>query len=127
MFVIRKAVGQHEWRLAMVEEAKPDDDGNVRTIVVAFRPRHRSDTGKPYVSKTAQRLQIGVQRFGTVLMAEEELKNLGNNVETSPQASRDDVKLGLGVDSPCPPSPLLHEVKLPGLVAGGSCFCRMLS
>ena len=34
----QKAVGQHEWRLAMVEVAEPDDDGTVRTVVVAFRP-----------------------------------------------------------------------------------------
>ena len=72
----QKTVGQQEWRLAMVEEAKPDEDGIVRTVVVAFRPRHKRDTGKPYVSKTAQRLEIGVQRFA-VLMAQEELQNLG--------------------------------------------------
>ena len=40
-----------------------------------------------------------------------------------PRSVRDNVKLGLGVDcATCPPSPLLHEVKLPGLVAGGTCF-----
>ena len=47
-----RAVGQHEWRIAMVEVAKPDDDGVVRTVTVAFRPRNKRDTGKPYVAKT---------------------------------------------------------------------------
>ena len=66
-----RAVGQHEWRIAMVEVAKPDDDGVVRTVTVAFRPRNKRDTGKPYVTKTAQRLEIGVQRFAVLLAAEE--------------------------------------------------------
>ena len=132
----QKSVGQHEWRLAMVEKAPEDDDGTVRTVVVAFRPRHKKDSGKPYVSKTAQRLEIGVQRFA-VLMAEEELKSLedGEGPPAGPSGVRDDVKLGgLGLyavlgrrnrtalDSPSPP--LLHEVKLPGLVAGG-CIVRL--
>ena len=44
----------------------------------------------------------------------------------TPQAVRDDVKLGLGVDcASCPPSPLLHEDKLPGLVTGGPEVCRL--
>ena len=69
-------VGDHDWRLAMVEEVFPDEDGIVRTVVVALRPRHKRDQGKPYASKTAQRLTVGVQRFA-VLMAVEEMDSLG--------------------------------------------------
>ena len=82
----QKAVGQHEWRLAMVETAEPDDDGTVRTVVVAFRPRHKKDTGKPYVSKTAQRLEIGVQRFA-VLMAQDEMKTVELQDQLDPRSS----------------------------------------
>ena len=86
-----KKVGQHEWRLAVVETASPDDDGVVRTVTVAFRPRHKSDKGKPYAPKTAQRMTIGVQRFA-VLMAVEEVSALLPEVqvqqkEVSPDAS----------------------------------------
>ena len=62
-----RKVGEHDWRLAMVEVADPDEDGVVRTVTVAFRPRHKSETGKPYVSKEAKRMTIGVQRFATLM------------------------------------------------------------
>ena len=68
-----KGVGQHEWRLAMVREANPDQDGIVRTITVSFRPRHKHDLAKPYKSKEAQTMTIGVQQFA-VLMAADEMK-----------------------------------------------------
>ena len=71
-----RKVGEDEWRIARVEGVEPDVDQVVRTVTVSFRPRNKRDTGKPYVSKTAQRLEIGVQRFA-VLMAQEELQNLG--------------------------------------------------
>ena len=70
-----KELGDHDWRLAMVEDAKEDDDGVVRTMTVAFRPRNKRDTGKPYVSKTAQKLTIGVQRFAVLLAADEVLES----------------------------------------------------
>ena len=70
-----KKLGEDDWCLAMVETAEPDQDGIVRMITVAFQPRHKSDTGRPYVSKYAQRMTIGVQRFA-VLMAEEEMCSL---------------------------------------------------
>ena len=42
-----RKVGEDDWRLAVIEEAKQDDDGVVRTVTVAFRPRaHKRDTGK---------------------------------------------------------------------------------
>ena len=66
-----RKVGEHEWRLAMVEEAPLDEDGVVRTVTVAFRPRHKADTGKPYVAKTATRMTIGVQRFAMLMTVEE--------------------------------------------------------
>ena len=66
-----KEVGDHDWRLAMVEDAVADNDGVVCTVTVAFRPRNKRDTGKPYVSKTAQKLTIGVQRFAVLLAADE--------------------------------------------------------
>ena len=66
-----KEVGDHDWRLAMVEEAVADDDGVVRTVTVAFRPRNKRDSGKPYVSKTAKKLTIGVQRFAVLLAVDE--------------------------------------------------------
>ena len=40
-------------------------------MTVAFRPRNKRDHGKPYVSKEAQRLKIGVQRFAVLMAAEE--------------------------------------------------------
>ena len=43
-----------------------------RTITVSFRPRHATDKGKDYVSKTPQTLQIGVQRFAVLLAREEQ-------------------------------------------------------
>ena len=66
-----KKVGEHDWCLAMVESVDPDEDGVVRTITVAFRPRHKADTGKPYAPKTAKQMTIGVQRFAVLLAAED--------------------------------------------------------
>ena len=80
-----KKVGDQDWRLAMVEEAKPDQDGIVRTVIVAFRPRHKRDTGRPYVSKDSQRLEIGVQRFA-VLMTAEEMVSLADAGSSRPSA-----------------------------------------
>ena len=57
----KQAVGGDDWRLAMVETVKQDDDGIVRTVTVAFRPRQKRDTGRPYVAKEAKRMEIGVQ------------------------------------------------------------------
>ena len=70
-----RKVGEDDWRLAVVEEAKEDEDGMVRTVSVAFRPRHKRDTGKPYASKDAQRMVIGAQRFA-VLMAVKEMETM---------------------------------------------------
>ena len=81
-----KAVGQQDWRLAMVETADKDDDGVVRTVTVAFRPRHKRDLAKPYVSKEAQRMTIGVQRFA-VLMAIEEIDSFKTAEGRDPHAS----------------------------------------
>ena len=66
-----KKVGEHEWRLAVVEAAEPDEDDVVRTITVAFRPRHKADTGKPFAPKTATRMTIGVQRFAVLMTVDE--------------------------------------------------------
>ena len=82
-----KAVGQQDWRLAMVETADQDDDGVVRTVTVAFRPRHKRDLNKPYVSKEAQRMTIGVQRFA-VLMAIEEINSLHTSESRRPEVSK---------------------------------------
>ena len=73
-----RKVGDHEWRLAMVEEAVPDDDNVVRTITVAFRPRHKKDTGKPYVAKNANRMTIGVQRFAVLMTTDEMSSSQGD-------------------------------------------------
>ena len=81
-----KAVGQQDWRLAMVETAEQDEDGVVRTVTVAFRPRHKRDLNKPYVSKEAQRMMIGVQRFA-VLMAIEEINGLHVSEDRDPEKS----------------------------------------
>ena len=64
-------MGEDDWRLAVVEAAKVDDDGVVRTVTVAFRPRHKKDAGKPYAPKEAQRMTIGAQRFAVLLAVEE--------------------------------------------------------
>ena len=65
----------------MVETVHPDAEGLVRTVTVAFRPRHKRDTGKPYVTKTAQHMTIGVQRFA-VLMSVEEMGGLENKPDS---------------------------------------------
>ena len=132
-----RKVGEHEWRLAMIDVANPDEDGVVRTITMAFRPRHKSETGKPYVSKTAKRMTIGVQRFATLLTLDEMASNSSQLPGQGPAVSvRDDVKLGgLGLpaagDSPVlsvtgSPSPLLlQEVKLSGPGSGGPEVVRL--
>ena len=101
----QKAVGQDDWRLAMVETAEP-------------QTRHRQGL-------CLQNLKQDEDRHPEVRGAHDE----GGDVDTAPGGPagplsvRDDVKLGLGGDcASCPPSPLLHEVKLPGLVAGGFCL-----
>ena len=66
-----RKVGDHKSRLALVEDALPDEDGVVRTITVAFRPRRKTDTGKPYTVKSATRMTIGVQRFAVLMTANE--------------------------------------------------------
>ena len=128
-----KAVGHHEWRIAMVTAAKADEDGVVRTVTVGFRPRNKRDTGKPYVSKTAQQLEIGVQRFAVLMAAEEVQEMKGEEIvhprPGRPSSVRNDVKLGglghatLGrrIVLPCgsPSPPLLHEDKLSGPGSGG--------
>ena len=67
----------------MVVVADPDDDGVVRMVSVGFRPRHKSDNGKPYASKAEQTMTIGAQRFA-VLMAVEEVDKMAQQ-----QPSRD--------------------------------------
>ena len=78
-----RKVGEPDWRLAMVEVANQDDDGVVRTVMVAFRSRHKSDTGKPYVHKSAVRMTTGVQRFAVLLAVEE----MSSNPEASVDAA----------------------------------------
>ena len=82
-----KKVGDHEWRLAMVEVATPDADSTVRTITVAFRPRHKADIKKSYISKEATRMTIGVQRFATLMTAEEMDKIDASSQQQVPPAS----------------------------------------
>ena len=86
-FRYEKKVGEHEWRLAMVDDAVPDEDGVVRTIVVAFRPRHKKDLGKPYVAKDAVRMTIGVQRFAVLMTVEEMCSSQGISGEPEDSAS----------------------------------------
>ena len=75
----------------MVEDAVPDEDDVVRTITVAFRPRHKKDLGKPYVAKDAVRMTIGVQRFA-VLMTVEEMGG-SQGVSGEPEDSRSEMTL----------------------------------
>ena len=82
-----KKVGEQEWRLAMVETANPDDDGVVRTVTVAFRPRHKSDSGKPYCHKTAKTMTIGVQRFAVLLAVDHDTAMDSGPLEEVPSAS----------------------------------------
>ena len=78
-----RKVGEPDWRLAMVEVANQDDDGVVCTVTVAFRPRHKSDTGKPYIPKSAVRMTIGVQRFAVLLAVEEMSSSLEASVDAA--------------------------------------------
>ena len=68
-----KKLGKDAWRLAIVTQADPDPDGCVRTISVSLRPRHKADSGKPYIHKTPQDIQVGIQRFAVLLAAGEEV------------------------------------------------------
>ena len=65
-------LGEHTWRVARVSRVKPSADGTVRTILVSFRPRHKSDNAKKYRSKKPLELEIGVQRFSVLLPVEEQ-------------------------------------------------------
>ena len=67
-----KALGSDSWRLARIARAVPDEDGLVRTINVAFRPRHVKDRGKKYRTKAPLDMDIGVQRFAVMLPVEEQ-------------------------------------------------------
>ena len=64
--------GPEAWRIARVAKVQNSQDGLVRTIEVAFRPRHTSDRSKPYQSKPEVHLEIGVQRFAVLLPVEEQ-------------------------------------------------------
>ena len=132
-----KALGSDSWRLARVACALPDSDGLVRTIKVQFRPRHVRDRGKKYRAKLPLEMEIGVAevcghassgRTGVWSQSRQGVRACRGGL--LPSASvRDDGKLGglghatLGRSSvlPCgsPSPPLLHEVKLSGLVTGG--------
>ena len=71
----------------MVEIADADDDGIVRTVSVAFRPRNKRDTGRPYTTKAAQRLKIGVQRFAVLMPVEETSGHVeGSDMDQEPSA-----------------------------------------
>ena len=72
----------------MVEAANPDQDGVVRTVTVAFRPHHKSDTGRHYMTKNANRMTIGVQRFTVLLTAEEMSSGQEQEKEQVPAASK---------------------------------------
>ena len=82
-----RKLGEDDWRLAVVEEAKLDEDGVVRTVTVAFRPRHKRDAGKPYAPKGAQRMTIGAQRFAVLLAVEEVLAMKSEDAEAGEAAA----------------------------------------
>ena len=65
-------LGAQTWRMARVVAVKTGEDNLVRTITVNFRPRHKSNFGKDYVSKPADEMEIGVQRFAVLLPVEEQ-------------------------------------------------------
>ena len=76
-----RKVGDHEWCLEMVEDAVPDDDDVVRTVTVAFRLRHKKDTGKLYVTKNTTQMTIGVQQFAVLMTVDEMSGNQGDSSE----------------------------------------------
>ena len=88
-----RKVGEDDWRLAVVEVARLDDDGVVRTVTVAFRPRHKKDTGKPYASKEAQRMTIGAQRFAVLLAIEEVDSMVAEGLEADRGAPNSDSEM----------------------------------
>ena len=88
-----RKVGEDDWRLAVVEVAKEDDDGVVRTVTVAFRPRHKKDAGKPYAPKEAQRMTIGAQRVAVLLAVEEVDSMTSEEVEAGQVAPNNDSKM----------------------------------
>ena len=44
-------------------KVKEGEDSVVCTVTVNFRPHHATDIGKRYISKPADEMEIGVQRF----------------------------------------------------------------
>ena len=66
-------VAKPTYRLARVLTAKPDDKGDVRTVVVGYRPRHVADRKKrTYVAKPLEELVAPVQRLVVLLAVEEQ-------------------------------------------------------
>ena len=63
-------------------------------VTVSFRPRHKSDLGKPYRHKTAKTMTIGVQRFAVLLAVDHDTTGRGCATGGRPQHVRDDGKLG---------------------------------
>ena len=43
-----------------MEDVKPDQNGDVRTVVIAMRPQNRRDPVLPYVPKLMETFSVGV-------------------------------------------------------------------
>ena len=66
-------VAKPTFRLARVLKAFPDEEGNVRSVVVGYRPRHAADRRKmKYVAKPLEELTASVQRLVVLLAVEEQ-------------------------------------------------------
>ena len=70
-----KKVGEDAWRIAMVVAAREDEDGVVRIVDVTFRPRHITDSGRPYLPKQPDMMTICIQRFSVLLAVEEQVQS----------------------------------------------------
>ena len=54
-----------------MEDVKPDQNGDVRTFVIAMRPQNRRDPVLPYVPKQLETFSVGVQRLVLITAVED--------------------------------------------------------
>ena len=66
-------VAKPTFRLARALKALPDKEGNVRSVVVGYRPRHAANQRKmKYVAKLLEELTVSVQRLVVILAVKEQ-------------------------------------------------------
>ena len=54
-----------------MEDVKPNQNGDVRPVVIATRPQNRRDPVLPYVPKQLETFSVGVQRLVLITAVED--------------------------------------------------------